>query len=199
MRVACVSEGETEYTCVPRLVGRLGHQVIHNSCLYGCSTDWERTIEFQVLPQVRTAALKNPDKILIVVDRERHHLCCPRLAATAGAIVQNGLAASNLVANVAIVVSDRVFESIVMADYQLVDGLGILTHPAADRLGAELDGKNPVSLIRDIMRPGSKYDKKRHGATLASTMGLGDQKVLARSRSLRKLVNILSVEPDGVL
>jgi hypothetical protein len=198
MRVACVSEGETEYACVPKLVGRMGHQVVHNSCLYGCNADWEKTIESQVLPQVRTAALKNPDKILIVVDRERHDRCCPQLAAQAAEIVSQGLHASNLTGDVSIVVSDRVFEVIVMADYDLVDRLGIFTHPTTETLGPELDGKNPVSLVREIMKPGCKYDKKKHGAALASKMRIADQTVLARSRSLRRLLSVLeTVKPLG--
>jgi hypothetical protein len=193
MRIACVSEGETEYSCVPKLVGRLGHQVIHNSCLYGCNTDWEKTIEFKVLPQVRTAALKNPDKILVVVDRERQDRCCPQLAATAAAIVGQGLQAVNLVSDFSIIVSDRVFEVIVMADYELVDKLGILTQAAEQHLGVDLDGKNPLSLVRGMLKPGCKYDKKKHGAALASKMRLSDAAVLARSRTLRKLVDVLDI------
>ena len=192
--MACVSEGETEYSCVPKIVGRLGHVVVHNTCLYGCPTDWERTFKGEVLPQVQTAALKQPDKILVVVDREKRPECCPELAAKASKILADGLRAVNLVANVAVVVSDRTFEVVVMADYELVDSLDIFRQSVIEQLGASLDGKNPVSLVREMIKPGSKYNKRSHGAKLASKMKLEDETVLARSRSLRKLIKELTNE-----
>jgi hypothetical protein len=148
----------------------------------------------EVLPQVQTAALKRPDKILVVVDREKRPECCPELAAKASKILADGLRAVNLEANVAVVVSDRTFEVVVMADYELVDSLDIFTRSITGLLGASLDGKNPVALIREMIKPGSKYHKKSHGAKLASKMKLADGIVLARSRSLRKLVKELKTE-----
>lgn len=71
MNIACVGEGDSEYFCLPKIIGRLGHVVISNANLGGCADDWDRMFSIQILPYVQTAALKQPDKILIVVDREK--------------------------------------------------------------------------------------------------------------------------------
>jgi hypothetical protein len=191
MRVACVSEGETEYICVPKIVGRLGHVVVSNVHVGGCADDWNQVFEVQMLPFIKTAALKNPDKILIVVDREARVDCTPTLAAKAIQIVSAGLQAAKLNIPFTIVISDRQFEVLVMADYDLVDKLDILRQPVAPHFGDCLDGINPKAIIDSLLKPGRKYHKVKHGGALASKMRLADQTVLARSRSLRKIVKEL--------
>lgn len=191
MKIACVGEGDTEFFCVPKMVGRLGHVVISNANLGGCAGDWDYVFSEQVLPYVRTAALKSPDKILIIVDKEKRQDCCPELVGRASAIVANGLAAVNLITPFAIVIADRKFESIVMADYELVDKLPILSRSVSADFGPSLDGKDPKPVVDRALRPGSAYHKVRHGSALASKMRLDNQTVLQRSRALRKLVKEL--------
>lgn len=195
MRVACVSEGQTEYFSVPKIVGRLGHVVISNVQVGGCPEDWEGTFGRIILPYVKTAALKNPDKILIVVDREKRTRCCVTLAQIALTIIGNGLQDENLEANVSLVISDKKFEAIIMADYELVDRLPILARPVSPDFAPTLDGTDPKSVVGKALRPGQKYHKVKHGGALASKMRLADPVVLTRSRSLRKLVKELSETP----
>src|SRR5690242_13377820 len=140
MNIACVTEGETEYFCIPKIVGRLGHTVVFNSHVGGCMPDWDRTFELKILPYVKTAALRNPDKVLVVVDREKRAECCGRLAERALGILTDGLTSANLAACLSVVVSNRKFESIVMADYEFVDKLPILSRPVSSDFGLELDG-----------------------------------------------------------
>lgn len=188
MKVACIGEGDTEFFCVPKIIGRLGHVVISNANLGGCSQDWDQTFSAQILPYVQTAALKHPDRILIVVDREKRPECCPRLVQRAIAIVTNGLAQVNLTTPFSIVVSDKKFESVLMADYELVDKLPILAQPVSPGFGPSLDGTDPKPLLDRALRPGMAYHKVRHGGALAAKMRLDTETVLRRSRSLRKLV-----------
>lgn len=192
MKIACVGEGDTEYFCIPKIVGRLGHVVVSNANIGGCCQDWDQTFSAQILPYVRTAALKRPDKILIIVDRERRPECCPSLVQRAITIVTNGLLQVNLATPFSIVVSDKKFESIVMADYELVDRLPILERAVSPDFGESLDGKNPKPIVDRALKPGMSYHKVRHGGALASRMRLDDEIVLRRSRSLRKLVHELS-------
>jgi hypothetical protein len=187
VNIAIVSEGETEYFCVPKLVGRQGHVVVSNVHVGGCAQDWEYVLRSQLTPYVRTAALKQPDKIIVVVDREDREDCCPNLAQVGLDILNQGLAQANLTSNVALVVSDRRFESIVLADYDLVDTLGILQRPVSLDFGATLDGKNPKAILDRALKPGAQYHKVKHGGYLASRMAL-DEGVLSRSRSLQKLI-----------
>lgn len=79
MTIVCVNEGDTEFACVPKIAGRLGHVIIGNFNVGGCAQDWDQAFEVQILPYVRTAALKDPDKILVVVDRENRPECSPSL------------------------------------------------------------------------------------------------------------------------
>src|SRR4051812_21151019 len=104
MKVAIIGEGETEFYCAPKLVGRLGHVLIHRSQIGGAMEDWEATIKIKVLPQVQTAALKKPDKLVILLDREGRSECCPTLAGAAIAIIAAGLAAENLTCPFCIIV-----------------------------------------------------------------------------------------------
>lgn len=163
MNIACVGEGDTEYFCVPKLVGRLGHVVVSNANLGGCGDDWDYMFSVQILPYVQTAALKRPDKILIVVDRERRPDCCPQLVQRATTILAKGLQQVNIPASFSIVVSDRKFESVVMADYELVDRLPILSRSVVGDFGASIDGKDPKAILERALLPGKAYHKVRHG------------------------------------
>jgi hypothetical protein len=191
VNIACIGEGDTEFFCVPKIAGRLGNNIVSNANLGGCAADWDVAFSVQILPYVRTAALKAPDKILIVVDRERRQECCPRLVERAVTIIANGLAEVNLAAPFSIVIADKKFESILMADYELVDRLPILSKPVSANFGEILDGKDPKSIVDRALRAGAAYHKVRHGKALASKMRLDSEIVLGRSRSLRKLVKEL--------
>jgi hypothetical protein len=192
VKIACVGEGDTEYFCVPKIIGRLGHIVVSNANLGGCCQDWDQTFTAQILPYVRTAALKRPDKILIVLDREKRPECCPSLVQRAITIVTDGLAQVNLSTAFSIIVSDKKFESVVMADYELVDKLPILERAVSPEFGDSLDGKDPKTIVDRALKPGTAYHKVRHGGALASRMRLDSETVLQRSRSLRKLVKELT-------
>lgn len=191
MNVACVGEGDTEYFCVPKIVGRLGHVVVSNANLGGCAGEWDQIVIAQILPFVQTAALKKPDKILIVVDKEKRPECCPALAERAVSILAAGLSKVNLTTPLSLVISDKKFESVVMADYELVDRLPILSRPVSPDFGASLDGKDPKPILERGLKHGLAYHKVRHGGALASKMRLDSEDVLRRSRSLRKLVKEL--------
>jgi hypothetical protein len=191
-----MSEGASEHFCLPKVAGRLGNHVINNVHISGCFEDWDQTIA-KILPYVKTAALKQPDKILVVVDREQRTQCCSDLARVALESLRDGLLKENLRANVVVIISDKKFEAVVMADYELVDTLEILSRPVSPDFAPTLDGTDPKSLVDAALKPGKKYDKVRHGGALASKMRLNDERVLARSRSLRKLVKELTPTQKG--
>lgn len=188
MRVAIVGEGETEYFCAPKLLGRLGHTIVHQAEIGGCAVNWELTIRAKVLPQVQVAALKKPDKILVFLDRENRDQCCGELANKALDMLNDGLREQNLTTDVGLIISDKQFESIVMADYELVDTLPILARAVSQDFGDRLDGKNPKAILDRALKPGCCYHKIREGRHLASKMRMRDQMVQERSRALRKLI-----------
>ena len=193
MRLVCIGEGDTEFECVPSIAGRLGHTILKSINLGGLPTEgeWAAVCQEIILPYVRTEALRAPDKILVVVDREKRTQCCPGLAAEALNIFMNGLQSENLDALVSVIISDKKFESVIMADYHLLDTLPILENPVSGQLPVSLDGVDPLGIIKLALRPGCKYDKVRHGSWLASRMRLDDSVIFNRSRSLRKLIREL--------
>jgi hypothetical protein len=193
--VACVVEGKTEYFTVPKLVGRLGHAVVLTLKFDGGNNDecpWESLIDSRVVPRVIGAAEKGPDKILVVIDREGRNDCSPELGEQALQIIHSGLADRNLTARVGIVVCDRRFENLLMADTELVDNFKFLLSRFSDKIGQHSDGKNVVRLFNECCPKTQRYDKLAHGIALARNMAITSQAVQSRSRSLRKLVKELS-------
>jgi hypothetical protein len=59
-----------------------------------------------------------------------------------------------------VMISDRTFESTVTADYELLNTLDIFSHPMTNELSTSLDDKYALSLIGQVIKPGSKYNKK---------------------------------------
>jgi len=85
-----------------------------------------------------------------------------------------------------VIICDRTIESLLFADYELLDRMKIHSGKLSVRIGDTVDGKNLIGLLAQHLRPGEKYDKTVHGRALSRTMRFSED-VLARSRSLRKL------------
>ncbi len=170
------------------MLGGLGHTVIGRMTLNGTFENWERTISEKVLPRAKGMAFKNPDKLLILLDRESRERCVPELARSASEIIADGFRNSHLNCNYCVILADRHFECMLFADYSLVDQLTILASPVSVLLGNSTDGKNALAAIKKVLLPNAGYDKRRHGLALARGMNLADDVVLSRNRALRKFV-----------
>src|SRR6266480_3984846 len=101
MRIGVIGEGETEYNCVPTLVSKLGHVVVGVHHLGGAGTDfaWNKLFVNKIFPYVRGFAVKRPenrpDRVVIVLDRERRQECCGALARQAETLLSGELANEN--------------------------------------------------------------------------------------------------------
>jgi len=194
MRVCCVVEGKTEYFALPKIVGRLGHIHVLTLKFDGGNNDdcpWDTLIKKRIVPRVLGVALKHPDKILVVCDREGRNECPPTLAKAAAAIIENALTEENIIANVAVIVCDRRFENLIMADTHLVDRFSFMNEKFSDAVGNEVDGKSVEGKFNDCCRSPHSYDKVLHGSALAQKMDLACPEVQQRSRTLRKLLKEL--------
>lgn len=194
MKIAIVGEGQTEFYCVPTIVGRLGHQVvgvmhIRGGCDLGY--DWPRFVGERIAPAVEIMAYRKPEKIVVVLDREDRDACSPELARTGLTIVQEKCGRFLGNCEVGIVVSNRRFECLLFADYQGVDRLPILRMPVSGSFPPTTEGENVIRWIHGALRRGFAYDKIRDGKFLAQRIALRDPVVLGRSRSLSKLVSDL--------
>jgi hypothetical protein len=189
----CVVEGKAEYYCIPSLLGRRSHVVTGVLNMQGGNNgklSWETLLRTRVFPRVRGMALKQPDKVLVVLDREGRPDCSPTLAAEAVRLLQQDLNSENIVCNLCVVVCDRKFENAILADTHLVDRLNIIRgdHKFSALAPQTLDGIGVIGILADCMLPGKCYDKVEHGLALVRCLNYDDPTVLARSRCLRKLI-----------
>lgn len=154
--------------------------------------DWERLFELRVIPLVHAMLSKGPDKIVIVVDRERRPDCCPDLARRGLTVIMQNCGHCIGNCQVAIVISDLNFESILFADYETVDRLPILkTENISLNFPTSTDRQSVISWIGHHLKPGESYQKIRDGMFLAQHLQLDKVEIQARSRSLRKLIREL--------
>ncbi|MGA8222519.1 MAG: hypothetical protein WB780_12765 [Candidatus Acidiferrales bacterium] len=194
LRVAIIGEGQTEYYCVPKLAGRCGHVVIGSAWIRMVNPDfdWERLFELRVVPLVMAMLLKNPDKIVVIIDKEDRVECPAELAQRGLAIIQSQC--GHCVGNCAItvVISNKSFECLLFADYEAVDKLPILRAPVSQTFPPTTNGQSVIPWIKSGLKPGSAYHKIRDGMFLAQRIDYGKPEIQGRCRSLRKLVRELT-------
>ena len=194
MKVAIIGEGQTEYYCLPKFVGRLGHVVVGQARIVMPNPEfnWERLFELRIVPLVHAMLTKNPDKILMVLDKEHRPDCCPELARRGLAVIAQHCGHCLGCCQVGVVISDMNFESVLFADYEVVDQLTILeSENVSSTFPPSTDGQNVLPWISHSLKPGHAYQKIRDGMFLAKRIQLTSQHVQARNRSLRKLVHEL--------
>jgi hypothetical protein len=190
----CVVEGTAEYYCIPSLLGRRGHTVIGTLNFKGGNSEdlpWVDLIQTRVFPRVRGMALKQPDRVLVVLDREGRTDCSPTLATDAINLLQSALQSENIFCSLHVVVCDRKFENAIFADIQLVDRLQIVRPDLKFSTVAapNIDGTNVLGNLRNCLVVGQGYDKVKHGLALVQKLNYNNPQVLARSRCLRKLIS----------
>jgi hypothetical protein len=194
MRIGIIGEGDTEYYSVPTLVAQLGHTVVgvHNLCGVGDDYPWEALFAKKIYPYVRSFAIKpltsRPDRVVVVLDRESRSECCGGLAETARQLVAQELASENLRIPLSVILANRQFECWLLANVTALDGSPLLRGPISPLLGAAVDEKDVLGIIKANLKRGCGWDKPRYGKALAQKLDLADQAVLGRSRSLRKFV-----------
>ncbi|MGA2240466.1 MAG: hypothetical protein ABSH11_00280 [Verrucomicrobiota bacterium] len=194
MKLGIIAEGETEYFCVPELASKLAHTITGRHHLHGVGGDypWDEVCNKLVYPYVRAFALqslaKRPDKVLIVVDREKRAECCGSLATLGEKILREKLAKENLNITLSIILPNPQFECWLLADTELLDKSPLFKRPLSRLIGDATDGKDILTIINGNLRPSRNWDKKRYGLAMAKKMDLSKAIVLRRSRSLRKFV-----------
>jgi|SRR5579862_5288916 len=197
MRLAIVGEGQTEYSCLPKLAGRLGNDVVGRARTITVSSDfdWELFFEKRVAPLVLLMLGKRPEKIIVVLDREDRQECPAELARVGLRILVRDCGYCLNGCALAVVISDRKFESMLFADYAVVDTLPILARPISQDFPATTDRHSVISWLSPALVDGCSYDKVQHGAFLAQRLDVESPSVRARSRSLQKLIKELSPAP----
>jgi hypothetical protein len=188
MLVGTVVEGDTEYYCLPKLLAKLGHESLRPLSINGSSGHWPELVRQRVVPRVRSLKLKNPGKILVVLDRETRPECSPELARQALDLIMVETAHEGACCPIAVIIADRYFECVLFADYEALHSLEIARTPGEVLFGTGTDSKNVLAIIKGDLRPNATYHKTKHGPCLAKQIRLDNPVVLSRSRSLRKLV-----------
>jgi hypothetical protein len=194
VKVAVIGEGLTEYACLPTIAGRLNNVVVKHVHFRGCNAgiDWRLLFERRVVPLVIAVSFTEPEKIVVVLDREDRAECPSVLALQGLEVIQQSCSHRLAGCSVSVVVSNREFETMLFADYEAVVRLPFVTGVASRHFPASTDCQNVLSWIRGFCKPGYSYDKPRDGKFLAQRINLQSPEVLARSRALRKLVKELT-------
>jgi len=193
LKIALIGEGQTEYHCLPKIAGRLGNVVVGRARTIPVSGDydWERFFEKRVVPLVQAMAIKCPEKIVVVLDRERRLECPGDLARRGLNVIMHACGYCLNGCTVAVVISNRRFECILFADYSAVDKLPILDRPVSGGFPETTDENDVLDWIAPVVTEGCTYDKILHGGFLAHAMSPDSAAVQAHSRSLKKLVSEL--------
>lgn len=194
LRIAIIGEGQTEYYCMPKIVGRCGHIVVGKAWIRQVSPnfDWERLFELRVVPLVMAMLTKHPEKIVVILDREDRPECPGDLANRAIAVIRANCGHCLMACAIVVVISDKNFECVLFADYEAVDALPILREKISARFPPHTDGAGVLGWIRHVLKPGCAYHKLRDGMFLAQRLRVDQTAVRARNRSLRKLVHELA-------
>ena len=197
MKIGIIAEGDTEYACLPTLVAKRNHVIVGTYNLGGVGDDfpWDGLMRKKVFPLIRAFAQKQtsgrPDKVIIVIDREKRSDCCPALATTATSLLSRCLAAENVNMNFTVVVPNPIFECWLLADVQALDSSPLFKARLSETIGSTTDGCDVLSMLKPCLKRGAKWDKVKYGKALAQRLDLQSNKVLSASRSLRKFVKEL--------
>jgi hypothetical protein len=197
MHVGIIGEGETEYNSVPTLVAKLGHVVVGVQQLGGVGAEfpWQKLFRSRIYPYVRGFAVKSedrrPHKVLIMLDRETREECCGRLVQEAENILLEELAKENLQIPFSVVLANRQFECLLLANSKALDDSPLLRGPVSQLLGDSVDEKNVLAIIKSRLKRGHGWHKARYAKALAQRLDLQDPQILGRSRCLRKFVQEL--------
>lgn len=202
MKFGLIVEGDTEYYCLPKIVGKLGGVVVGNNNLGGVGPEypWEVLFAEKVFPFVAAYACrsdnKRPDLVLIVIDRETRIECCPLLAKNAIEVLRKKLFDRSLHIDVSVVIPDITFENWIFVQPSLLDNSAYFDKFSVG-LPASLDGFSFSSHISRHIKKGVKWNKPASGGAIVSRVDYHDANVVGRSRSLRKLIKDIRLTIDN--
>lgn len=193
MKIATVSEGQTEFACLPPLLsqiaGATGHTLLKPlSAPIPPNAPIPRIVR-ECLKTLRLVAIRKPDLVVFLIDREQA-LDLP--GDIASQIEAGILDASAFTFEVRVVIKDRMFENWLIADpdalsaqpgrFKLTDSLRRRVAPdKADRVGA-LEYMKQAAVD-------SQYDKVNDGKRTAAKLSI--DRAAKNSRSFRHLLHIL--------
>jgi hypothetical protein len=181
VKVAIIGEGQTEYYCLPKIAGRLGNQIVGKMHIRGGANPqckWEMIIEKKVIPAILVMSVYLPDRIVVVLDREDRDQCPVDLANKAMQMINSRCSHLLEDRGVSLIVSDKDFESVLFADYCVVDQLPILKKAVSATFPLFTDGRRVIHWLDPGLRKAHPYEKIRDGMFLAQKMDLGDDNVL---------------------
>ncbi|ROQ31001.1 uncharacterized protein DUF4276 [Frondihabitans sp. PhB188] len=193
MKIALVTEGESEWTALPGLVAQLksrtGHEFIPIMRLRVQPDGPVEKIARTCAPTLKICALKGVDKIVILLDREQQATGPGFIAASITAAVKK---VSSSKIPVAVVIKDRSFENWVIADLA-----ALKAQPARFKIKSSMekavspnkaDQVEALALLK-AATIGQNYDKIQDSKrTLAKAKV---ERVAKNSRSFRHFLHVL--------
>jgi hypothetical protein len=189
--LALIVEGESDYEAIPILLRNAGLSVASVMQIGGQSIDCDMytLVKGRLLGKVQLTLLRQPSKVLVVLDRESRNACPGEFAGD----VQNELVRQlgngyRGTPRIVVVCADRTLENWLLAD---PDGIGKHNYIARDcrnRIRNNADGVNAEALLKWAYAKGRSYHKRRDAPDLALRVRSGSASVRRRSKSLDKLL-----------
>jgi hypothetical protein len=191
--LALVVEGESDVGAIPILLRTAGAKVGAVIKTGGQATECTlpTLVEKYLLKPVRAAILKDPEKVIVVLDREDRTTCPGQFATAVLQEIQSQLASQfGYMGTPAVVVvcADRKLENWLIADPAGLARHAHIRHDCATRVGAVADGKDALSILRWAYKKGTTYHKRRDAPALAKQVRTSSTQVRRRSKSLDKLL-----------
>jgi len=194
--IGLVVEGESEIGAIPQLLKdsgvRLSRPIKFGGQPEECDDDTFREfIKREIVPCVRAMVLKNVSLIIVVIDRENREHCPGVFAQDIAQTIVGSLESRYSYTGsppISVVCADRTLENWLVADPK-----GILTHnyivkDLSSAVGANADGKDALTLLKQAFQPGRHYHKRMDAPKLACKVHATQPDVRLRSHSLDKLL-----------
>ncbi|WP_442929677.1 DUF4276 family protein [Micromonospora sp. WMMC250] len=195
MKVAILTEGDSEFSALPHLA---------NQFREACSLSSYRVIKVAVTPdapvgqvarqcaeRARVAALAGADFVVVLLDREQQADCCGLIAESIRSGMLRYCEALNQI-RLAVVLKDRKFENWLVADLE-----ALRAQPARFNVTAALSrsvspnkaDSTDAELLIKRAAIGSSYDKRADAGRICRQMDI--LRAGANSRSFRHLLHVL--------
>lgn len=197
LRFVLVVEGVSEYGAIPVLLRTAGYSPMAIMQFGGQAIDCDVTtlVDRCLVKHTWLAMLKQPDKVIVVLDRENRPDCPGQFASAirtelirqlTEAFRYSGAPCLNVVC------ADRKLENWLIADPAEVAKHSYISRSFASKVGNNADSKDAEAIIKAAYRSGTQYHKRRDAPRLALRVRTNQPAVRNRSDSLDKLLREVS-------
>lgn len=164
-----------------------------------CDDDkFREFVRHTIVPRVKTMMLKQISLIVVIIDRETRNRCPGEFAQDVATTIVGALKTQYRdigLPAVSVICIDRKLENWLIADPKGILGHNYIVKDLSRAVGANADGKDALSLLKQAYQPGHYYHKHMDPPKIASRVQAMQPDVRRRSHSLDKLLRECGIPP----